>query len=131
MHLWENLKTVAESYNILWLVAGDFNDHGGSSEKISFGSSSSQNRSSVFINNINGYGLADLRCGEPGLTWSNNRQGLANTLVRLDRALANANWCLKFLEASVTNLPRTYSNHCPMVVRAEGTLPISHAPKPF
>lgn len=29
--LWENLKLVASSYNILWLVADDFNDHLGAS----------------------------------------------------------------------------------------------------
>ncbi|KAM7487447.1 hypothetical protein LguiB_024931 [Lonicera macranthoides] len=55
--LWENLKTVADSYNIPWLVASDFNDHGDSSEKRSFSRSSSQNRSSIFINNINSCGL--------------------------------------------------------------------------
>lgn len=55
----------------------------------------------------------DLGCNGPRLTWTNNRGGTTNTMVRLDRALANESWRLKFSEASVTNIPRTSSDHCP------------------
>lgn len=56
----------------------------------------------------------------PRLTWTNGRGGMGNTLVRLDRALANSDWRLKFPEAAVENIPHTYSDHCPVIVNTEG-----------
>lgn len=67
-YLWETLRTVAEGYNIPWLVAGDFNDHARDSEKKSFTVSSSQNRNSRFLDNINSCNLVDLRCNGLRLT---------------------------------------------------------------
>ncbi|KAI8012836.1 hypothetical protein LOK49_LG05G03328 [Camellia lanceoleosa] len=60
--------------------------------------------------------LMDLGCSGPNLTWSNGRQGLANTLERLDRAVSNTEWRLAFSEGIVKNLPRTYSDHSPLIV---------------
>lgn len=94
----------------------------------------SHNRSSNFLNNINNCGgLSDLGCNSPRLTWSHNRERLANTLVCLDRALTNSSWCLKYPKASILNLPRTYSDHCPMIVQTEGmyTTHRNHVNKPF
>ena len=45
---------------------------------------------------------------------------MANTLVRLDRGLANAEWCLNFSDAGVENIPRTASDHCPIIIRFKG-----------
>ncbi|GMP53441.1 hypothetical protein CsSME_00018893 [Camellia sinensis var. sinensis] len=58
----------------------------------------------------------DLECIGPRLTWSNNRKGWANTMVRLDRAMCNTEWRTTFPDGSVWNLPRTYSDHSPMMV---------------
>lgn len=62
----------------------------------------------------------DMGCSGPKLTWTNNRQGLANTKERLDRALCNTQWMNSFPESCVWNLPRTYSDHAPLVVFIEG-----------
>ena len=107
---------VADFYNMPWLVAVDFNDYADSSEKRSFGETLENSRMQKFITNINQCNLIDLGCNGPRLTWTNNREGMANTLVRLDKALANEGWRVKFPEASVSNLPRTSSDHCPMLV---------------
>ena len=45
---------------------------------------------------------------------------MANTMVRLDRALVNPEWLIQFPEASVTNLQRTYSDHSPIIVQLNG-----------
>ena len=106
-----------------WLVAGDFNDHLDSSEKRTYATTSNaliNRRSQQFAANINRCNLIDLGCNGPRLTWTNNRGGTANTLVRLDRALANEGWRIKYPEASVTNIPRTYSDHCPVIVNTDG-----------
>ncbi|KAL7180965.1 hypothetical protein ACSBR1_039925 [Camellia fascicularis] len=54
-----------------------------------------------FLDNINRCGLMDIGCSGPKFTWSNNRQGMANTMERLDRALCNAEWRTAFPEGAV------------------------------
>ena len=120
--LWTNLALVAKNCNYPWLVAGDFNDHANVSEKRSFRGDASNGRSYKFMENINNCNFVDLGCSGPRLTWSNGRHGLANTLVRLDRALANPEWRIKFPDATVSNLPRSYSDHCPILVNTEGNV---------
>ncbi|XP_028077279.1 uncharacterized protein LOC114279250 [Camellia sinensis] len=120
--LWENLDNIAQDMNQPWLVAGDFNDYGSSVEKQGFTMNQNQNltqsqtRSRKFNDRINHCNLMDLGCTGPKLTWSNNRQGWANTLARLDRALCNTEWRTQFLDGFVRNVPRTYSDHSPMMV---------------
>lgn len=60
--------------------------------------------------------LIDLGSSRLRMTWTNNRQGLANTMERLDRAMSNSEWRTMFPEATVRVLPRTYSDHSPFVV---------------
>lgn len=79
---------IAESCNLPWLMAGDFNDHADSLEKRSFTRGSKASCTCIFFKNINGCNLVDLECNGPRFTWS-IRGGLVNTLVRLDRAFAN------------------------------------------
>ncbi|CAL5341998.1 unnamed protein product [Camellia sinensis] len=67
----------------------------------------------------------DLGCTRPNITWSNNRQGWANTLARLDRALCNTEWRTQFPDGFVRNVPRTYSDHSPMTVYTQGTMKLN------
>lgn len=87
--LWTNLTMLANQYRIPWLAAGDFNDHASSSEKKSLRGGSDQRRVEKFVDNLNKCKLMDLGSSRPVLTWSNGRLGMANTIVRLDRALVN------------------------------------------
>lgn len=71
--------------NIPWLAAGNFNDYASSAEKRRFTMNQNQNltqsqrRSRKFTDRINNCNLMDLGCTGPNFTWSNNRQGCANT----------------------------------------------------
>lgn len=73
----------------------------------------------------------DLGCVGPKLIWTNNREGLAKTMVRLDWALCNNNWNIRFPEAVVKNFPRTYSDHCPFLIFTEGIPLPSARNRPF
>ncbi|KAL7240064.1 hypothetical protein ACSBR2_005846 [Camellia fascicularis] len=64
-------------------------------------------------------------------TWSNNRQGMANTMERLDRALCNAEWRTTFPEGAITNLPQIYSDHSPLMVYTEGITKLNPVNRPF
>ncbi|KAI8010828.1 Flowering time control protein FCA [Camellia lanceoleosa] len=50
------------------------------------------------------------------MSWTNNRQGLANTMEQLARAMCNAEWKTMFPKATIKVLSRAYSNHSPLVV---------------
>ncbi|KAL7163540.1 hypothetical protein ACSBR2_039615 [Camellia fascicularis] len=102
-----------------WFITGDFNDISSQGEKRSYAQSNQQSRSRRFWDNMNKCGLMDLGCSTPRLIWSNNRTGLANTMEKLDRALCNDEWRTTFSEGAVRNLPRSYSDHFPLIVYTE------------
>ena len=94
------------------MVVGDFNDFSSTSERRNNARDSNGRnhcRLNKFNDNLDICGLMDLGSCGPRMTWTNGRFGLTNMLVRLDRALANANWRAMFPEATVRVLPRTYS----------------------
>ncbi|KAK2966357.1 hypothetical protein RJ640_021501 [Escallonia rubra] len=115
--LWENLTQQAKNISMPWILAGDFNDYMGPDERRSFKPFRDNRRCQKFRNNINECGLIDLGCSGPKLTWTNSNRGLANTQERLDRALVNSQWLVKNPSSSVTNLPRTTSDHSPILIR--------------
>jgi hypothetical protein len=65
--------------------------------------------------------MMDLGFSGPKLTWSNKkkRAGLAKISERLDRAWCNLGWRHLFQGAGVHHLPRTHSDHHPVLVDCE------------
>ncbi|KAL7212328.1 hypothetical protein ACSBR2_015082 [Camellia fascicularis] len=103
--LWKDLEDVADNMQQPWLVAGDFNDFAHQRERRSFSTNRNTSRTQKFLDRVNNCNLIDLGSSGPRLTWTNNRQGLANTMERLDRAMCNAEWRTMFPEAIVRVLP--------------------------
>jgi hypothetical protein len=62
------------------------------------------------------YKLMDLSFTGPQFTWTNERGGSDLTLERLDRAVANQQWCSQFDVAEVSILVRISSYHNPLLV---------------
>ncbi|KAL7239070.1 hypothetical protein ACSBR2_005045 [Camellia fascicularis] len=114
-----------------WLVSGDFNDFVSQDERRSFTPNHHNNRCQKFSERINNCNLMDLGSVGPRLSWTNNRQGLANTMERLDRAMSNDKWRALFPEGTVRTLPRTYSDHSPLVVYTQGMHPLNPLNRPF
>ncbi|KAL7218868.1 hypothetical protein ACSBR2_012022 [Camellia fascicularis] len=129
--LWQTLEDTAQAMSEPWLVAGHFNDFANQSEKRSLlgGHNRSQNqdqrRTQKFLDRMNNCNLMDLGCTGPRLTWTNNRKGWANTMVRLDRAMCNTEWRATFPIGLVQNLPRTDSDHSPLMIFTQGKVPPS------
>ncbi|KAF7826983.1 uncharacterized protein G2W53_018147 [Senna tora] len=98
--LWSELHELSRNIQEPWCVVGDFNAFVVDSEKQG-GSSGGSRPDSLFHNWINSSSLIDLGFLGPEFTW--HRGGVA---ARLDRALANSEWRVKFPEASVTHLPK-------------------------
>ncbi|KAL7220555.1 hypothetical protein ACSBR2_013438 [Camellia fascicularis] len=118
--LWEHLEAISQNMIEPWIVAGDFNDFSTTQEKRNFNGNQDQRRSRKFNERMHHCNLMDLGCSGPRLTWSNNRKGWANTMIRLDRAMCNTEWRTSFPNSSVRNFPRTYSDHYPMMVFTQG-----------
>ncbi|KAI7983560.1 hypothetical protein LOK49_LG15G02517 [Camellia lanceoleosa] len=116
--LWEELEDTVNNISKPWLVIRDFNDFTNQSECRSFSHTHNHGRTRRFTERINNCNLIDLESVRPLLTWTNNRQGLANTMERLNRAMSNDQWRV-FL--TVRTLPRTYFDHSPLVVHTQGS----------
>ncbi|KAL7253115.1 hypothetical protein ACSBR1_007602 [Camellia fascicularis] len=129
--LWNNLESMADNISEPWLVANDFNDFVNLNEKHSFSTNQDQARTRKFQARLNRCKLIDLGCSGPRLTWSNGRQGMANTLEKLDRAVCTTEWRLQFQEGAVRNLPRTYSDHAPMIIYTKGMQHSNPILRPF
>ncbi|XP_028115612.1 uncharacterized protein LOC114313424 [Camellia sinensis] len=114
--LWEGIEAISEDIQSPWLVAVDFNDFANQGERRSFIPNTNTSRNSKFLEKLSNFNLMGMGCSGPKLTWTNNRQGLANTKEKLDRALFNTQWMNAFPESCVWNLPQTYSNHASLVV---------------
>ena len=65
-------------------------------------------------------GFIDLGYSGPAYTWTNRRYTSKPTLERLDRCLANADWCNIFPNSNVFNLPIIFSDHAPILLSTDG-----------
>jgi exonuclease III len=64
-------------------------------------------------------GLFDLGFSGPAYTWTNKHFSSAPVFERLDRGLANAEWCSLFPNTNVFNLPIMFGDHAPILVSTE------------
>jgi hypothetical protein len=107
---WSLLRCLASMSPITWLCLGDFN-------KITLGAETSsiavrpQKQMRDFQMVLEDCHLSDLGFRGPLFTWSNGR-----TLERLDRAMANSDWCLLFNVVEVSILSQCFSDHNPILV---------------
>lgn len=68
---------------------------------------------------INDCGIID--CGYEGskYTWSNNQEGGGFVWARLDRVFTNPAWADVFSSTMVKDLPRSTSDHSPMLIQID------------
>ena len=129
--LWQELENVRRSYNGPWLLAGDFNDTVCMSERNGVGNSEMQRRCRNFANWIENNGLMDLGFSGPAHTWFRGNSVETFKSARLDRGLINESWRLRFEEGGLRNLPKSSSDHCPILISNTGFAPLPAALKPF
>ena len=129
--LWLELENVKNAYDGPWLAAGDFNDTICMSERNGVGGSEMQRRCRAFANWIENNELIDLGCSGPAHTWYRGNSAETFKSARLDRGLVNDKWRLRFEEGSLRNLPKSSSDHCPILISSTGFAPIPFALRPF
>ena len=113
--LWNNLSIVANTHNLPWLMAGDFNELLSTNDKLG-GRPLIPSRVSAFKECLDFCNMADLGFQGPRFTWTNKNDLSSLIQERLDRFFANPDWCLTYPEAQVSHLARCLSDHCPILL---------------
>jgi hypothetical protein len=114
--IFDNVLTfVASNYNVPILCMGDLNELMHDYEKLGPGTASNA-RINLFRSYVKRCGFIDLGYNGPAYTWTNKRFSSAPTYERLDRCLANAEWCMMYPETTVLHLPMMHSDHTPILV---------------
>lgn len=129
--LWKELERIKDQYSGPWLLAGDFNETTNMSERNGSANNEMQKRCRKFSNWIQNNALIDLGCSGPEHTWFRGLTDDTFKSARLDRGLANDAWRLRFEEGAVRNLPKTKSDHCPILISTTGFAPVPTTIKPF
>jgi hypothetical protein len=79
-------------------------------------------RMAQFRDLIKQSGLFDLGYNGPAYTWTNRRFSSNPLFQRLDRCLANNQWCINYPSTKVYNMPLIYnfSDHAPILLSTNG-----------
>lgn len=101
-------------------MLSDFNEVLSSEEEFG-GNQINLNMALEFKEFLNDCSFLDLGFACPKFTWTNKRPVTSLILERLDKCFANPSWRLLYLEATITHLPRTFSDHCPALIELLGT----------
>ncbi|MED6158737.1 hypothetical protein PIB30_117172 [Stylosanthes scabra] len=116
---WNLLKILGTTFDLPWLVFGDFNQVINQSEK--------QGDNPIQFSQVEGFlearqinELADLGFKGHPFTWSNGQSGTNNIQERLDRALARSEWKQLFPKTSIQHLSRYKSDHSPLLLNLAG-----------
>ncbi|XP_070057363.1 uncharacterized protein [Nicotiana tomentosiformis] len=113
--LWESLRTLSDSYNLPWLVTGDFNCIINPVEKKG-GSPHRMSKSLSFIQCIIDCELLDVGYTGSDFTWYIGWCPNKRVWQRLDRVLINHDWLNLFDSTQVSHLIRTGADHSPLLI---------------
>ncbi|KAG6639069.1 hypothetical protein CIPAW_10G075400 [Carya illinoinensis] len=80
---------------------------------------------------LNDYTLKDMGFVGSKFTWCNRRNDANRIYERLNRYLANSQWCQYFPKAIVYHGAATYSNHLPIWLNIEGIFRPRKVKRPF
>ena len=113
--LWSNIEEVGQLHSMPWLMIGDFNEVLCGEGKFG-GNQININRAMEFKACLDSCSVVDLGFAGPKYTWMNKRQLTNLLLERIDQCFTNPLWRVLYPEAAVTHLPRTYSDHHPVLI---------------
>ncbi|XP_021775573.1 uncharacterized protein LOC110739421 [Chenopodium quinoa] len=128
--LWRELKEFASTHNMPWVIAGDFNDTRFQWERSSDCPETTR-RSARFNEWVEDMGLLEVEFSGASHTWFRGKNVDTWQSARLDRAICNSDWSLRFPNASVKHLPAIQSDHTPILIAPNGFAPIADINRPF
>ena len=102
-------------HNLPWLMIGDFNEVLYGEDKLR-GNHINLKQALEFKACLDSCSFVDLGFVRPKYTWTNKRQISDLILERLDRCFTNPIWRILYPKVVVTHLPRTFSDHHPVLI---------------
>lgn len=128
--LWRDLYNIGTGMPDAWLIASDFNDIATPTEKKA-GAPVCLRKCQLFSDRINNCNLLDLGAIGSNFTWRGPLfNGQSRIFERLDLALSNSEWRIRFSQAVVKVLPRVgFSDHHPLLVMPSGVSVRPREPK--
>ena len=116
--IWNHISTfIHDNPGKPVVCIGDLNDIMYESETTS--TSVKKYRIRAFNDLVKQCGLLDLGFSGPAYTWTNKRFSSVPMFERLDRCLANAEWCGYFPNTNVYNLPIMFDDHAPILLSTD------------
>jgi hypothetical protein len=112
---WALLRHLSKLSPIPWLCFGDFNEIV-SLEEQRGAVSKTRRQMEEFQRALVDCCLSDLGFSGPKFTWNNGREGNGFTQERLDRVVANGEWCAFFTNIDVAVLANRSSDHHPLLI---------------
>ncbi|KAH7845104.1 hypothetical protein Vadar_021447 [Vaccinium darrowii] len=116
---WQVLRDKVSRVRQNCMLLGDFNAITSNDEKYG-GSNKEEWELRDFRAFISESQLIDMGYVGYPFTWNNKRQGRNNIRERLDRALINSSWRLKYPTGVLHHLRPMGSDHCPILVDSDG-----------
>ncbi|XP_031107562.1 uncharacterized protein LOC116012214 [Ipomoea triloba] len=116
---WDLLRSLHSKSDLPWLVAGDFNDIAAQCEKRGLHSHPVA-LIEGFNNMLEDCGLFDLGMSGRKFTWERGKGTDSWVEERLDRAVAGADWCSLFPQATVSNHDVITSDHTAIFIEIDG-----------
>ncbi|XP_026398740.1 uncharacterized protein LOC113294563 [Papaver somniferum] len=111
---WDYIRDLSEVVNIPWAVIGDLNITLNPDEKLNHAFSLS---SSSITHKLREADLSYLGFSENPFTWTSNKHGTGRIKIRLDRALINSEWFLKYPDSSLSHVSQNGSDHTPILLQ--------------
>lgn len=110
---WSLLRHLSTQYDLLWVCISDFNEITRLEEN-SGGALRSDKQMQEFRDCLDFCGFKDIGFTGLPFTWCNNRYNGPLVWVRLDRAIASAEWMFKFPSVYLHHLAEFSSDHKPI-----------------
>jgi hypothetical protein len=112
---WDLLRHLKSMDSVQWVCLGDFNEILKQSEKWG-GNERNRSLMESFQSTLNDCRLLDLGYRRQKFTWNNGRDGVDFIKERLDRVVANEEWCAIFPKVDICVEEEMSSDHCPIFV---------------
>ncbi|KAL5568624.1 hypothetical protein UlMin_025199 [Ulmus minor] len=128
IEFWEFIGDIALRFTRPWLIIGDFNAVLHSNGRM--GGRVCDPIVDMMFNLLSDLGIIEIYVAGGVFSWQNNRVNGA-IYSKIDRGMANAEWWLFFLDAYLCLLPKTTSNHKPLVLRTSPREPFTRRPFRF
>lgn len=125
---WEDLSRLGDRFAGPGAIVGDFNMVLDPCDKQGGKIVASSSTNGLYQLQLH-HGLVDLGFSGASFTWCNGKKGSRRIKEQLDKAYANPAWASLFPKSQLIHLPRSSSDHCPILLQSQGQLSLS--PKLF